>query len=185
MKKELNARLWILITAIVILLTVIVALKLRMNKSVLRDLIPAQSAAYSGQGSISYPGVQQNAQTGRQAAFSPNCATCPNFTQCFPNAGQTGQQAAFSPNCATCPNFTQCFPNAGQTGQQAAFQGTMTAAPPIFRDAQMPHEYRGVCSNCHVINPDIPIRANAQMPHEYRGVCSNCHVISQTGAGTM
>lgn len=64
-----------------------------------------------------------------------------------------------------------------QTGQPLA--------PPIFRDAVMPHEYRGVCENCHVIRSDIPIQANALMPHPYRGVCSNCHQILGTPAGAQ
>lgn len=63
-------------------------------------------------------------------------------------------------------------------------QTNAVAAPPIFRDAVMLHEYRGVCSNCHVIKADVPIAANAQMLHKYRGVCSNCHTIlgSKPGA---
>lgn len=51
------------------------------------------------------------------------------------------------------------------------------AGPPIFRDAMMLHQFRGVCENCHIVSPDIPIPPSAQMVHEYRGVCSNCHVI--------
>ncbi|MFC1736363.1 PDZ domain-containing protein [Candidatus Hydrogenedentota bacterium] len=102
----------------------------------------------------------------------------------IPSRSTAVAQAAFSPNCATCPNFSQCFPNTSPTGQQAAFQNTTTGlAPEIFRDAAMPHAYRGVCSNCHVIRPDIAIGSSAQMPHQYRGVCSNCHVIMGTRAG--
>lgn len=110
------------------------------------------------------------------AALPPNCTTCPNFTQCFPQGNTGAQQAAFSnPNCATYPNAAQCFPN----GQTVALTQPLTAtnAPPIFRDAVMSHEFRGVCENCHIVRPDITIQATAQMPHEYRGVCSNCHAI--------
>lgn len=94
--------------------------------------------------------------------------------------------ALANPNCATCPNFTQCFPQAAQTVAltgPASIGTQMAMAPPIFRDAVMPHEYRGVCENCHIVKADIPIQANAQMPHEYRGVCSNCHKILGTAAG--
>lgn len=67
----------------------------------------------------------------------------------------------------------------GQGQGQGRTAGSQTHIPPptIFRDAVMPHEYRGVCSNCHVIKAAIPIPSSALMPHEYRGVCSNCHVI--------
>ena len=51
------------------------------------------------------------------------------------------------------------------------------SGPPIFRDAMMLHQFRGVCENCHIVSPDIPIPSSAQMVHEYRGVCSNCHTI--------
>jgi len=129
-------------------------------------------------------GVQQVAVT--QGGVPPACATCPSVTNCFPQAGGAQQvalttQGGVPPACATCPSVTNCFPQAA--GQQIALTKPIGKAPPIFRDAIMPHGYRGVCSNCHIINPDVPIQANSQMPHEYRGVCSNCHTILGAAAG--
>ncbi|MBF0254303.1 MAG: magnetochrome domain-containing protein [Candidatus Omnitrophica bacterium] len=101
------------------------------------------------------------------AYVPPNCATCPNVTQCFPNAGNSMQPVAYAPrrfpnvgnsmqpvayvppNCATCPNVTQCFPNAGPM-QPVAMTQTIPP-PPIYTNAIMPHGYRGVCSNCHTV----------------------------------
>lgn len=71
-----------------------------------------------------------------------------------------------------------CPPNGRyQSAMTRVAQAGAHAGPPIFRDALMPHQYRGVCENCHIVSPDIPIPANAAMRHEYRGVCSNCHTI--------
>ncbi|MBF0477888.1 MAG: magnetochrome domain-containing protein [Candidatus Omnitrophica bacterium] len=108
---------------------------------------------------------------------------CPNCGQIMARAGnafqkQNTQNGAFANN----GNFAAqiALP---QNNQAAA--GTTTVAPPIFRNAVMPHEYRGVCENCHIIRADIAIPANAQMPHPYRGICSNCHQILGTGAGVQ
>jgi Magnetochrome domain len=154
----------------------------------------------------------------QQAALPPGCVTCPTVTQCFPGQALPQQpvafqQAALPPGCVTCPTVTQCFP--GQMPSQSRppmqpvafttnktapiifrdaimphkFRGVCSSCHiikadiPIFRDAVMPHPYRGVCSNCHKIKPDIPITANAKLAHEYRGVCSNCHIVSGAKAG--
>lgn len=103
----------------------------------------------------------------QQRAYTPsNFAAGQNFVQ-FPPRGNTA--AYVPPNCATGPNAAQYF----QQGSAVA----AINAPVIYRDAVMPHELRGVCSNCHQIRPGVPIVASAQMPHEYRGVCSNCHSV--------
>jgi len=131
---------------------------------------------------------------GQQAAFvPPACARCPTVTNCFPGATPAQLAAFVPPGCVNCPTVTNCFPNATPPAQQAAFTGrvcpvaftqpTAGAAPVIFRDALMPHEYRGVCELCHVVQPDIAISINAQMPHVYRGVCSNCHMIQGLNQG--
>jgi len=117
----------------------------------------------------------------QQAAFvPPGCATCPTVTNCFPGATLPAQQAAF--NRPNCPIRSYGSPNYSTNAiQPVAFNGMVQPmpgrAPVIFRDALMPHEYRGVCELCHVVQPDIAISINAQMPHVYRGVCSNCHLI--------
>jgi len=95
-----------------------------------------------------------------------------------------------NPNRASWPNAPQYLPQRGTVQAFAAANSLMGGAtssssvPPIFRDAVMPHAFRGVCENCHVVNPDIPISATARMPHQYRGVCSNCHVILGASSGT-
>ncbi|MEI6437192.1 MAG: hypothetical protein WCO69_00405 [Candidatus Omnitrophota bacterium] len=140
------------------------------------------------------------------AAFiPPGCATCPTVTNCFPNATPPAQPVAFGQGrqmgTFTCPQckftfndvncwnrgYTRCprcgqmipvAPKANNGFQQIALNQGVTP-PPIFRDANMLHEFRGVCENCHVVRPDITIPANTtQMPHVYRGVCSNCHQIN-------
>lgn len=63
-------------------------------------------------------------------------------------------QAVVPPACATCQGINRIAPQ----GQQVALTKTM-AAPPITKDALMPHGYRGVCSNCHVIvRPSGPVK---------------------------
>ncbi len=80
-------------------------------------------------------------------------------------APAAAQQVAYRPNCTT--------------GLQPVALARIGVPVPIFRDAVMPHAFRGVCENCHVVNPDIPIPANTtQVLHGYRGVCSNCHTIT-------
>ncbi len=115
----------------------------------------------------------------QQVAFAPGCATNPTAANCFPSAPM--QQVAFAPGCGGNASAANCFPYGNV--QRIALTKPLKAAPPIFRDAVMPHAYRGVCSNCHIIKPDVPIPSNAKMPHEYRGVCSNCHRILGTSAG--
>jgi len=94
------------------------------------------------------------------------------------------QQIAPQPVAMAYPYAANCpIPGSGygQMNMQPMMMPVAAAgahtAPPIFRDALMPHQYRGVCENCHIVSPDIPIPANATMKHEYRGVCSNCHTI--------
>ncbi len=117
----------------------------------------------------------------QQVAVTNPHAGCPSFTQCFPPAGGGAQPVAFTNPHAGCPSFTQCFPQGSATAvalTNPVMGAAARFAPPIFRDAVIPHAFRGVCENCHIVNPDIPISINAQLPHEFRGVCSNCHVIS-------
>ncbi|MBF0252862.1 MAG: hypothetical protein HQL29_03505 [Candidatus Omnitrophica bacterium] len=126
----------------------------------------------------------------QQAAVPPACATCPTVAQCFPAQPVAFQQGGNPPQGAVCPTGNQYYSaQPMQQQQQSVMQQGMqqvalamatpatATAPVIFRDAIMPHEFRGVCSNCHVIQADIPILRDAIMPHNYRGVCSNCHKI--------
>ena len=80
----------------------------------------------------------------------------------------------FGPNCPPNGNYQPAMQPVMMT--QVAAAGAHSG-PPIFRDAMMLHQFRGVCENCHIVSPDIPIPSSAQMVHEYRGVCSNCHTI--------
>ncbi|MBF0243982.1 MAG: hypothetical protein HQL31_01750 [Planctomycetes bacterium] len=108
-----------------------------------------------------------------QVAFvPPNCQTCPTVTQCFPNSPAPGQQVAFNPACPT-PGLGL----GGRSWTQVAATQPATVIPPIFRDASMVHAFRGVCSNCHQVMPNVPIPSSASLPHPFRGVCSNCHEI--------
>lgn len=155
------------------------------------------------QGSQEFLGLGQTVAF-NQGAIPPGCATCPNLVQCFPQASPA-QPVAFGVGLSRCPfcRFNFNSPQAGPNGMPMCprclrnlpaaignnnltpvafnlpplFSNKGVLASPIFRDAVMLHEYRGVCSNCHLIKSDIPIPTNAQMPHEYRGVCSNCHKI--------
>ncbi len=134
----------------------------------------------------------QNVASGaaQQAAFRPNCPT--GFQPVAFNQGQGMMRCprcntAFNdPNCARrgfaqCPRCQNMISMRGQGGR--GFANVALTRPgvavPIFRDAAMLHEFRGVCENCHTVNPDIAIPANTtQVLHGYRGVCSNCHTIT-------
>jgi hypothetical protein len=89
--------------------------------------------------------------------FSPNgMLTCPNCARNIvlpvgPHGGGF-TQVALPHTIATCPNPAQCFPQQTPGGGFAPVAFTNPIAPPpITRNAIMPHEYRGVCSNCHQI----------------------------------
>lgn len=172
----------------------------------------AQQVAFANPNCMTCPSFTQcfpqgTVGTQQVAIANPNCMTCPNFTQCFPQGAPSNPQVAFGfgnsflrcPFCnfaytdfdagmrggSRCPRCFGMFPLSGfgRGGFSTVALTQPAAAPPIFRDAVMPHQYRGVCENCHQVYPDIPIPANAQMPHEYRGVCSNCHTILGAKAG--
>lgn len=89
--------------------------------------------------------------TSSNPAVTPNgMFTCPNCARntalpAPPQSGGTFTQAAFQTGRNTHPNYARGFVQ----GQQIAF--TNPLAPPITRDAVMPHPFRGVCSNCHQI----------------------------------
>ncbi|MBF0330800.1 MAG: hypothetical protein HQL17_02600 [Candidatus Omnitrophica bacterium] len=99
------------------------------------------------------------------------CPHC-NYVYSDPNALARGAS-----QCPRCQNIIQmAAPGNGFT--TVALPQPIKGAPPIFRDALMPHKFRGVCERCHQVNPDIAIPATTtQAPHTYRGVCSNCHMI--------
>ncbi|MBF0384261.1 MAG: magnetochrome domain-containing protein [Candidatus Omnitrophica bacterium] len=174
-----------------------------------------QLAALPGANCFTCPSFNQcfpqgtGTQPAQQAAFSnPNSFNYPNFNQQFPQGPGMGQQGPFfqGPNMTNCPicKFSFNDPLSANRGfawcprckasipfrsngnfTNVALTNTVNSAPPIFRDALMPHKFRGVCENCHIVKPDIAIPATAQMPHEYRGVCSNCHKILGTKAGAQ
>lgn len=173
-------------------------------------LAEGQRAAFVPPGCATCPTVTNcfpGTTAAQQAAFvPPGCANCPTVTNCFPGAIAPAQQAAFMrPNYPMQNNSTNsmqpaafgnrvcpiAFGNQGNNAQMylpnaqniALTQPTAGIAPVIFRDALMPHQYRGVCELCHVVQPDRAIPINAQMPHVYRGVCSNCHVIQSLNPG--
>lgn len=105
-----------------------------------------------GAGSALYAPTQHQMAPLQQVALPSGCATCPSVAQCFPQ-GAAAQQAAFARGGCLVPGTMGAL---GAAGQQAAMtqpqlQTTVVAAPPITRQAIMPHEYRGVCSNCHAI----------------------------------
>ncbi|MBF0386932.1 MAG: magnetochrome domain-containing protein [Candidatus Omnitrophica bacterium] len=121
--------------------------------------------------------------------FSPNPDMMGTF-QC-PNCNWLMHSQQGANEFPRCPNCGQIMKRTASAARVALAQngGAMNAAPgpaglgnapPIFRDAAMLHQFRGVCENCHVVNPDITIPANASLPHNYRGVCSNCHQIAPT-----
>lgn len=126
--------------------------------------------------------AQQNMQAQQANFFSPN----PDMTGSFkcPNCGWLMHSEQGANEFPRCPNCGQIMKRTASAARVAMVQGAPVAnpvpnsAPPIFRDAVMPHQFRGVCENCHTVKPDITIPANAAMPHVYRGVCSNCHQIS-------
>ncbi|MBF0618655.1 MAG: hypothetical protein HQL19_00645 [Candidatus Omnitrophica bacterium] len=165
----------------------------------------AQQVALTNPNCATCPSVAQCFPQGingaQQVAFRPGCAVgvqqvafqrpvysgirCPrcNHSYIDQNAGANG----FS-RCPRCgANITMNSQAQGAGIQNVAFTqpmaGQANGAPMIFRDAVMPHEYRGVCERCHVVNPDIAIPITAQMPHNYRGVCSNCHLIQGLTTG--
>lgn len=137
----------------------------------------------------------------QQVGFTPGCAQPAAWVPCpVPGrqmgAGQmnAGQNAGAlrCPQCnyvfndanywnrgySRCPRCGQMIPVPAQQGGGGFQQVAAMQPPPIFRDAVMLHQFRGVCENCHVVNPDIAIPAStAQVPHGFRGVCSNCHTI--------
>ncbi|MEI6437211.1 MAG: magnetochrome domain-containing protein [Candidatus Omnitrophota bacterium] len=130
---------------------------------------------------------QQAMMMGTQANFfSPN----PDMTNGFkcPNCGWLMHSEQGMNEFPRCPNCGQIMKRVNPASRIAMVQNAPVAnpvpnsAPPIFRDAVMPHQFRGVCENCHTVKPDITIAANATMPHAYRGVCSNCHQIAPAQA---
>lgn len=136
-------------------------------------------------------------QGAQQVAFGQNggAIQCPFCGYSYNDIYTAARGSTRCPNCqaiapasntATNRNTAVMVPPAGivyPSGAQYPGPGQAVAltqpvkAPPIFRDAVMPHKFRGVCENCHVVNPDIAISSSAVPPHAYRGVCSNCHTI--------
>lgn len=78
--------------------------------------------------------------SGQQVAWTnPNCATSPNYTNCFPqNIGGAQQVALANPNCVTCPNFTNCFPQGTGGAQQVAFANPNCATSPNYANCFPP-----------------------------------------------
>lgn len=130
----------------------------------------------------------------QQIAFNNNCMQAAAYNPCMQAAAYTPgcmQAAAFQNNQAVAPQtdwgqsqgMRQPQANNNTWGVSTVAAVGQTAPPPIFRDAVMPHRFRGVCENCHIVKPDIAIPASAQPAHAYRGVCSNCHTILGLNAG--
>lgn len=78
--------------------------------------------------------------------IAPNgTMTCPNCARNIILSSPSGGAFARRPGNNAYPNYAQGF----TPGQQVAF--TKPGAPPITRNAVLPHAFRGVCSNCHQI----------------------------------
>lgn len=101
--------------------------------------------------------------------------TCPNCKWRVYPAANMGQNP-ICPNCRTIlplSNFTQ-DPIMNQLQNMVASPGTgfgAQPAPPIYSNAVMPHDYRGVCSNCHQIlkSPGAPNSAGSMQPVAWTG----------------
>lgn len=139
----------------------------------------------------------------QQVGFTPGCAQPAAWVPCPVPGRQLGggqMNAGQNANAIRCPQcnyaysdanfwnrgYSRCprcglmirVPNQANPVNQGFQQVAAMQPPVIFRDAVMLHQFRGVCENCHVVNPDIAIPAStAQVPHGFRGVCSNCHTI--------
>jgi hypothetical protein len=186
-------KLWAIGVIAVALVTVITMAVLRKGNAATSDQPGAGTAALDGRGPAGYAGARGGAGMIQPAAFTnsvpPGCAQCPSVSQCFPNA-PTAQQVAFSQWQQVALAKPAAVPDIFRDAKMPhGFRGVCASCHlvkpdlPIYRDAKMPHEYRGVCSNCHAIRADVPIAASAQPTHRYRGVCSNCHAILGTAAG--
>lgn len=162
------------VVTIVVIISALVLAKTRGVNKVPNQNTPVavgQQVAYSQANCAIGQYIPQYLPQGNTVAYvPPNCALGQNLQQGLAHGKAVA--ATIPPNCATCPSVAQCFPQGSAVAANVA-----TVAPIIYRDALMPHEFRGVCSSCHQIKPDVAITANAPMLHEYRGVCSNCHVI--------
>jgi len=173
-----SKNLWIIGVVVIVLASIFIFAIFRTkgdnSNAPVRQAFPAQQAAFQ---QSNYPiqcpfcGFAYN----DLYAAARGGSRCPNCQGVVPAANRANNgltNVALPANCMACPTVTQCFP----PGQTVAFTQPVKA-PPIFRDALMPHRFRGVCENCHIVKPDIAISSGAIPPHEYRGVCSNCHTI--------
>ncbi|MBF0477912.1 MAG: hypothetical protein HQL26_00350 [Candidatus Omnitrophica bacterium] len=164
-------KVWLVVGAVVVLAVLFCAAMFKTKNflppGAVASTRSAQQAAY-----VPFCGVRG----GQQAAFQQNNGIihCPRCN--FDYNDSTAVNRGFS-RCPRCQGYISCRNQNGGGFRNVALTQPVSA-PPIFRDALMPHEFRGVCENCHVVNPDITIPiSSTQMPHEYRGVCSNCHTI--------
>ncbi|MBF0386916.1 MAG: hypothetical protein HQL20_03575 [Candidatus Omnitrophica bacterium] len=120
------------------------------------------------------PGMGMGLGLGAGAGQNAGALRCPQCNFVFNDANYWNRGYT---RCPRCQGMLR-VPVQGNTGLQRVAAVQPLSPPPIFRDAQMLHQFRGVCENCHVVNPDIAIpAATAQVPHNFRGVCSNCHTI--------
>ncbi len=88
------------------------------------------------------------------ASYGPNCPIYPNAGSPYPQSGVT-QQVMPGYSYGNSPSVVPYYPQATTVqpvaAVQPAQQQVLPQAPPIFRDAVMGHEYRGVCENCHKV----------------------------------
>ncbi|MBF0486045.1 MAG: magnetochrome domain-containing protein [Candidatus Omnitrophica bacterium] len=88
---------------------------------------------------------------------------CPNCGQVMARCNNNFQNQNFQNQNSQYNAAPNGYYGNGNFGNQVAMtQGTATQAPPITRDAMMPHAYRGVCSNCHqILDASAGVQNNA------------------------
>ena len=163
---NLNVKsIWVVGVAVIILVTVFCFAMISNPGKPASQIAPmmAQPVAMTipPEGFVPYPMdpvLQWGMQGGMQgmqpvASYGPNCPIYPNAGASYPPAA-AGQQMMAGNYYGNNPNVAPYYPQPAVMQPVAAVQPAQSMtpqAPPIFRDAVMKHEYRGVCENCHKI----------------------------------
>lgn len=134
---------WIVGIALVVLLSV---LSLAFHRPAANQIAPERVGYIQPYSYILCPHCQYSFFD--TAAGINGSTTCPNCNRNIPItfAPNSQENLYTTPVTQICPLGTRIF----SPGQSVAMT-TVKSAPPISRDAVMPHGYRGVCSNCHTI----------------------------------
>jgi predicted Fe-Mo cluster-binding NifX family protein/predicted RNA-binding Zn-ribbon protein involved in translation (DUF1610 family) len=108
-----------------------------------------------------------------QTQMAMKCFVCPNCRWQVFSHNKTGGH----PICPRCSAVMAA--HVMQNGVNNPVQAQSIMAPPIYPNANMPHSYRGVCSNCHqIIKPN---QANA--PSQNRGATQASWGLPDVGGG--